>query len=89
MRTRLPAFVCCLLLAVCCLLTAAAPVRADIKLTLDKKDGASISDVARIVARADSADNIDKVEFYVDDQLRYTGPSIPYAFTWEDRKSVV
>ncbi len=83
MRTRLPAFVCCLLLAVCCLLTAAAPVRADIKLTLDKKDGASISDVARIVARADSADNIDKVEFYVDDQLRYTGPSIPYAFTWD------
>jgi len=83
MRTRLPAFVCCLLLAACCLLTAAAPLRADIKLTLDTKDGASISDVAKIVAHAESADNIDKVEFYVDDQLRFTAPSVPYAFDWD------
>ena len=83
MRTRLPAFVCCLLLAACCLLTAAAPLRADIKLTLDTKDGASISDIAKIVAHAESADNIDKVEFYVDDQLRFTAPSVPYAFTWD------
>jgi tetratricopeptide (TPR) repeat protein len=83
MRTRLPAFVSFLLLAACCLLTAAAPLRADIKLTLDSKDGDSISDVARIVAHAESADNIDKVEFYVDDQLRFTAPSVPYAFTWD------
>jgi tetratricopeptide (TPR) repeat protein len=83
MRNRLPAFVSCLLLAACCLLTAAAPVRADIKLTLDTKDGASISDVAKIVAHAQSADNIDKVEFYVDDQLRFTAPSVPYAFSWD------
>ena len=83
MRTRLPAFACCLLLAACCLLTAAAPLRADIKLTLDTKDGASISDIAKIVARAESADNIDKVEFYVDDQLRFTAPSVPYAFVWD------
>lgn len=83
MRNRLPAFICCLLLAACGLLTAAAPLRADIKLTLDTKDGASISDVARIVAHAESADNIDKVEFYVDDQLRFTAPSVPYAFSWD------
>ena len=83
MRTRLPAFVCCLLLAAGCLFTAAAPLRADIKLTLDAKNGDSISDTAKIVAHADSADNIDKVEFYVDDQLRFTAPSVPYAFTWD------
>jgi tetratricopeptide (TPR) repeat protein len=83
MRTRLPAFVCCLLLAACCLLMAAAPLRADIKLKLDSKAGDSISDVAKIVAHADSTDNIDKVEFYVDDQLRFTAPSVPYIFTWD------
>ena len=82
MRNRLPAFVCCLVLAVCGLLVA-APLRADIKLTLTVKEGDSISDVAKIVARAESADNIDKVEFYVDDQLRFTAPSIPYAFSWD------
>ncbi len=83
MRTRLSAFVCCLLLAACCLLTVAAPVRADIKLMLDVKEGDSIHDIAKITVRAESADNIDKVEFYVDDQLRYTAPSIPYVFTWD------
>ena len=83
MRTRLPAFVCCLLLAACGLLTAAAPLRADIKLKLDSKTGDSISDIVKIVAHADSTDNIDKVEFYVDDQLRFTAPSVPYVFTWD------
>lgn len=83
MRNRLSAFACCLLLTVCCLLTAAAPIRADIKLTLDTKEGDSISDVAKIVAHAESGDNIDKVEFYVDDQLRFTAPSVPYTFSWD------
>ncbi len=83
MRTRLPAFVCCFLLTLCCLFSAAGPLHAAIKLTLDTKDGASIHDVLKIVARAESADNIDKVEFYVDDQLRFTAPSIPYTFTWD------
>lgn len=83
MRNRLPAFACCLLLTLCCLLTSATPLRADIKLTLDSKEGDSISDVSKIVAHAESSDNIDKVEFYVDDQLRYTAPSVPYVFSWD------
>jgi tetratricopeptide (TPR) repeat protein len=57
--------------------------RAAITLTLDLKDGDRVSDVAKVVAHADSGDGIDKVEFRVDDQLRLTGVSVPYIFNWD------
>ncbi len=56
--------------------------RAEVTLTLDLKAGDKVSDTAKIVAHAESGENIDKVEFYVDDQLRYTGTSVPYVFSW-------
>ena len=65
------------------LVFASRPARADFKLTLDNKDGDTISDIAKIVARADSSDGIDKVEFYVDDQLRATTQSVPYTYKWD------
>ncbi|HLV81614.1 MAG TPA: tetratricopeptide repeat protein, partial [Chthonomonadaceae bacterium] len=74
-----------LLIALLLGMLAFAPraARADFKLTLDNKDGDTISDIAKIVAHADSSDGIDKVEFYVDDQLRYTTQSVPYAYKWD------
>lgn len=65
------------------LLGAGRIAHAEFKLTIDQKDGDKIADVAKIVAHADSSDGIDKVEFYVDDQLRVTAGSVPYVFKWD------
>jgi len=51
-------------------------------ITTDLKNGDKVSDVATIVAKVDGTD-IEKVEFSVDDKLRFTGPSIPYEFVWD------
>ncbi|MGC8668029.1 MAG: Ig-like domain-containing protein [Chthonomonadales bacterium] len=49
------------------------------------QDGARVSDVTTVVARATCADNCDiaKVEFSVDGKLRYTDTSTPYSFDWD------
>jgi tetratricopeptide (TPR) repeat protein len=65
------------------LLTSGAEARAEFKLTVDVKDGAKIHDVQKIVAHADSSDGINKVEFFVDDQLKATATGIPYTLTWD------
>ena len=84
------------LLAIAVLLLVGRPTRADITIKLEQKDGDKIADIAKIVVRADSGDGIDKVEFAVDDQLRYSTGSTPYIYSWDtikdtegDRKSVV
>jgi tetratricopeptide (TPR) repeat protein len=65
------------------LLLTGRAARAEIKLTLDAKDGDRISDVYRLVARATSGEGIDKVEFQIDDQLRATDTSVPYEYEWD------
>jgi len=66
------------------LLVSSARLRADITIKFDDlKDGDKISDVAPIIVRADSGDGIDKVEFAVDDQLRFSSGSSPYTFKWD------
>ncbi len=65
------------------LFTSGLAAHAEFKLTLDLKDGAKIHDVQKIVAHADSSDGIDKVEFFVDDQLKATATGIPYTLTWD------
>ena len=49
------------------------------------QDGARVSDVTTVVARATCAENCDiaKVEFSVDGKLRYTDTSTPYSFDWD------
>jgi Tfp pilus assembly protein PilF len=73
------------LLTLCCgwLALAGTPAHADVKLTLDVKSGDKISDVYTLVAHADSSSGIDKVEFRIDDQLRYTDTSVPYSYDWD------
>lgn len=72
-----------LLLSFGCLAVTACVARADITLTLEQKDGDKVSDVARIVARAESPDGVDKVEFRLDEKLRATVSSVPYRFDWD------
>ncbi|HZO89611.1 MAG TPA: Ig-like domain-containing protein [Chthonomonadaceae bacterium] len=64
-------------------LTGSAAFAAQIKLSTPAKDGEKISDVYTLVAKAESPDGIDKVEFRVDDQLRFTDTSTPYEFEWD------
>lgn len=72
-------------LILCCGLMALSgfAAHADVKLTLDVKDGDKISDTYTLVAHAESPDGIDKVEFRIDDQLRYTDTSVPYSYDWD------
>jgi len=66
------------------LVCSALPLRADITIKFDAlKDGDKISDVASIIVRADSGDGVDKVEFAVDDQLRFSSGSTPYTYKWD------
>ena len=71
------------LAAVLLMLLAGASARAEFKLTIDFKDGDKIHDVTRVIAHAESSDGIDKVEFFVDDQLKATANGIPYTYTWD------
>jgi tetratricopeptide (TPR) repeat protein len=71
-------------LALLCFMLAASPVLADITIKFDDlKSGDKISDVQAVIVRADSGDGIDKVEFAVDDQLRFSTGSSPYTFKWD------
>lgn len=57
--------------------------RADVTLELQLKEGDKISDIASILAKADSNDSIEKVEFAVNDELRFTTGSLPYIYRWD------
>jgi predicted Zn-dependent protease len=80
---RHPALRVLLLLFVGLLAFAGRTAHAAIKITFDLKDGAKISDVTTLVAHIDSTVGIDKVEFRVDDQLRFTSMSTPYQYKWD------
>lgn len=56
---------------------------ADIKIKTDVMEDAKISDIAKVTAKIDSTEPIDKVEFRVDDELRYTDTSTPYSYDWD------
>lgn len=71
------------LLLIAFLALTGAGARAAVKITFEQKDGDKISDVTKIVVKAESGDGIDKVEFRIDDKLRYTGKSIPYIYEWD------
>lgn len=61
----------------------AAVLAADtISLSLNLKDGATISDIVRVKAEAYYSQGINKVDFLVDNQLRHTDSSVPYTFNW-------
>ncbi len=59
---------------------------AAIQIVLEKNDGDKINDVTVILAKVISNEGIDKVEFRVDDELRYTDTSVPYEYTWDTIK---
>ena len=66
------------------LLFTACPLFADVNIKFDDlKEGDKISDISVIVVRAESSDGIDKVEFAVDDQLKFTTGSTPYTYKWD------
>ena len=56
---------------------------AAVTITFELKDGAKVSDVVKLTTKADSPDGIDKVEFRIDDQLKYTDTSTPYEYEWD------
>lgn len=64
----------------------AGGAHAAIQIVLEKSDGDKVSDVASIVAKIISNEGIDKVEFRVDDELRYTDVSVPYEYVWDTIK---
>src|SRR5262249_26294335 len=71
----------CLVLAVC---VQAKLFRAPtVKFVLE--DGAKVSDRATITVKAATPDDsgIEKVEFYVDNKLRFTDTSVPYEYEWD------
>src|SRR5260221_515213 len=76
-----------ILFAATCLvpLTAGAAPRANPTVKFELEDGAKVSDTVTIAAKATSPDDagIEKVEFYVDNQLKYTDSSTPYELTWD------
>jgi len=62
---------------------AGARLNPTVKFELE--DGAKVSDMTTVTAKAAAPDDsgIDKVEFYVDDQLKFTDTSTPYEFEWD------
>ncbi len=66
------------------LLGLTSQARADITMTFDGlKSGDKISDVEVVIVRADGGVGVDKVEFAVDDQPRFSTGSSPYTFKWD------
>jgi tetratricopeptide (TPR) repeat protein len=61
---------------------ATARVNPTVKFVLE--DGAKVSDIASVTIKASTTDDggIDKVEFYIDDQLKGADSSTPYEFEW-------
>lgn len=69
--------------ALCLLALGGRACRADIQLSVDAKDGDKIGDVYTLVAHATSSADIDKVDFTIDDTLRYSDTSVPYSYDWD------
>lgn len=65
------------------LLLAAAGAGAQVTLRLDHKDGDHVTDIAPLVAHADSPAGIDKVTFQIDDQPANAIVSVPYKYPWD------
>ena len=78
LRVLLAAVTLCVLFAL-----AGGRANAAVKVSFEQKDGDKVSDVVKIVVKPESSEGIDKVEFRVDDKLRYTGTSVPYEFSWD------
>ena len=57
--------------------------QAAVTISFEIKDGDKVSDVVKLTTKAESPDGIDKVEFRVDDQLKYTDTSTPYEYDWD------
>lgn len=74
------------LLFLVCFLFMAGQANAAIQIVLEKSDGDKVNDVTIILAKIISNEGIDKVEFRVDDELRYTDTSVPYEYTWDTIK---
>ena len=59
---------------------------ADLSVKFDVANSATLSDTKLVRARVNTGDNdigVEKVEFYVDDQLKATATSTPYQFNWD------
>lgn len=69
------------LLGVGLLLTTAAASMAAITMTVNVKDGQTISGDFKFEVRVQSSVLVNSVEFYLDDDLRSTDESTPYEFT--------
>jgi tetratricopeptide (TPR) repeat protein len=65
--------------------SAASPVQGQLSIRFDLQDNAKVSDTVSLVARVRSEDDtgIEKVEFYLGDQLVATDTSTPYTFEWD------
>ena len=61
----------------------AASSRADITLSFEPKGGDKVSDIFKVVLKAESPDGIDKVEFLVDGMARATRNGVPYFYEWD------
>ena len=70
-------------LGLAALMASAAISLADITIKADPMDGDKVADIAKITAKIDSKDGVDKVEFRIDDELRYTDTSTPYSYDWD------
>ncbi len=70
-------------LGLAALIGSAAMGFADITIKAEPMDGEKVADIAKITAKIDSKDGVDKVEFRIDDELRYTDTSVPYSYDWD------
>src|SRR5436309_12710810 len=66
-------------------LGAAAAPKAGPTVKFVLENGATVADTVRVTARASTDDDsgIEKVDFYIDDQLKATDSSTPYEFDWD------
>lgn len=75
------------LFSLACLLSLSArsESRRNPTIKFEVADGTKMSDTVTLTAKATSPDDsgIEKVEFYVDNQLKYTDTSTPYELTWD------
>lgn len=78
----LPFLLCLFALA---LPLAAPAARFNPTVKFELEDGAKVSDMTTVIVKAATPDDsgIDKVEFYVDNQLKFTDTSTPYEFAWD------
>src|ERR1051325_4983681 len=66
-------------------LASPAMAREDFSVKLDIPSGSTLSDTVKLVARVKVTGDvaIEKVEFLIDDQVRFSDTSTPYEFDWD------